>query len=216
MASANDIMSDVNLRYRNTFTLAQKLVWLNEEKRELFDVLEIESPPYAFKTVKGIELYPFPAGFDVTKIRTVTYQTNNGSTYREVPALSNDDNQFTAQWDTWYSIVAGNMLLNVPGGPEEGRNVYIYTSSDSENVTEATASNPLDLPIKYQEILKFGVLERIAEARKDIVMKNNYAIEKEQKISDLMWSRKAQEPEWSTAQDVMPIRPSQVSNGWWW
>lgn len=217
MASANTLMADVNLRYRNTFTLAQKLVWLNEEKRELFDVLEIESSPYAFKTVAGIDLYPFPAGFDPTKIRTVTYQVNDGEQYREVPVLVNDDNSYTSQRDTWYSIMAGNMLLNIPGGPVEGRNVYIFLSSDSTDVTEATAAAELDLPVKYQEILKFGVLERIAEARKDIVMKNNYTVEKEQKISELMWSRKMQEPEWTTVQDAMPQRAGEIRGwrGWW-
>lgn len=216
MASANDVMTDVNLRYRNTFSLAQKLVWMNEEKRELFDVLDIESSPYAFKTIKGIELYPLPDQFDATKIRTVTYQENDGNSYREVPALSNDDNQFAETYDTWYSIIAGNMLLQVPGGPDDNRNVYVYVTSESTDVTEATAAQPLDLPTKYQEILKLGVLERVASARKDVVMKNNYAMDKEQKILDLMWSRKAQEPEWSTAQDAMPLRPSSVPNRWWW
>lgn len=217
MASANTLLTDINLRYRNTFTLAQKLVWLNEEKRELFDVLEIESLPYAFQTVAGIDLYPLPSGFDPTKIRTVTYQINDDNTYREVPVLVNDDNSYTSQQDTWYAIMAGNMLLNIPGGTVEGRNVYIFLSSDSTDVMEATAGNELDLPVKYQEILKLGVLERIAAARKDIVMKNNYAAEKEQKISELMWSRKMQEPEWTTVQDAMPQRPGEINDwrGWW-
>lgn len=213
MASANTLLSDVNLRYRNTFTLAQKLVWLNEEKSELFDVLEIESSPYAFKTVAGIDLYPLPAGFDPTKIRAVTYQVNDGDQYREVPVLANYNNSYSSQRDTWYSIMAGNMLLNIPGGTVEGRNVYIFLSSDSTDVTEATTAAEIDLPVKYQEILKLGVLERIAEARKDIVMKNNYAMEKEQKISELMWSRKMQEPEWTTVQDVMPQRAGEI-RGW--
>jgi hypothetical protein len=35
-------LTDVDLRYRNSFTTAQKLVWMTEEQSELFEVLEIE------------------------------------------------------------------------------------------------------------------------------------------------------------------------------
>ena len=51
MATSTAIITDIDLRYRNTFTQPQKLIWFNEEQQELFDVLEIDSPPYTFATV---------------------------------------------------------------------------------------------------------------------------------------------------------------------
>mgnify|MGYP007112202910 CR=1 FL=1 len=210
-----NILADINLRYRNTFTNAQKLVWLNEEQRELFDILEIDSPPYAFKTVADQKLYPFPDDFDVTKIKVVTYQMNDSNDFQEVPVLRNDDNQFIDISDLWYLIVSDTFLLNVPGGVPADRTVYIYCDADPTEVTEATMDLEPDLPTKYHEILKLGVLERIASARKDVVMKNNYAVDKQEKVDNIIWESKLQEPEWTTPIDVMPWRASNYGRRCW-
>lgn len=214
MASSQAILDDVNLRYRNSFTTEQKLIWLNEEQRELFDILELDSPPYTFQTVAGENFYPFPDQFDVTKIKTVTYQVSDTAqqNYLEVPFLRNDDRQGVLS-GPWYSIVSDAMYLDVGGDVPDGRNVYIYTDSDPIEVTTANISSAPDLPTKYQELLKLGVLKRIAQARKDIVMQNNYAAEYEQKISDVLWERKLKEPEWTSPIDV-GYKPSWQPSYW--
>lgn len=218
MANVNDIMSDINLRYRNTFTNAQKLVWLNEELRELFDVLEIDSPPYAFQTVKGNNLYPFPDGFDETKIKVVSMQINTTSPqpqYREVPFKRNDDDIF-APGGPWYTIVSNVMFLDYPGGVPDGMTVYVYCDAEPTEVTEATMNLECELPKKYQEILKLGVLKRIAGARKDIIMRNNYDLEYQEKITDVLWERKLEEPEFTqpSAPPFWNSRGYGIVNGW--
>ncbi|WP_421136156.1 hypothetical protein, partial [Staphylococcus warneri] len=197
MPSTQDIMNDINLRYRNTFTTAQKLVWLNEEQRELFDVLEIDSQPYAFVTVKGNNYYPFPEEFDFTKIKVVSMQINTSSpnpAFKELPFRRNDDDVF-APSGPWYTIVSNAMFLEYPGGVPDGMTVYIYCDADPANITESTIDYPPELPVKYHEILKLGVLKRIAGARKDIVMRNNYDMEYQEKITDVLWDKKLEEPE---------------------
>lgn len=205
MAYSQAILNDIDLRYRNTFTQSQKLVWFNEEQRELFDVLEIDSPPYAFPTVLGENFYPFPAEFDVTKIKVVTYQVGDTieSTYIEVPFKRNDDNQ-TVSGGVWYTITSDAMYLHVAGGVPDNRNVYIYTDADPTEVTVANVSENPSLPVRYQELLKLGVLKRIAGARKDVQMQNNYDMEYQEKISDVLWQRKQKEPEWTQPIDAMP------------
>lgn len=202
MASSLDILSDIDIRYRNTFTQKQKLVWFNEEQRELFDVLELDSPPYTFPTVQGENFYPFPADFDVTKIKVVTYQINDTGNYIEIPFKRNDDNQ-SGGVGVWYSIVSDMMYLHAPNDPGD-RNVYIYTDADPTQVTAADVSSNPDLPTKFQEILKLGVLKRIAGARKDILMRNNYDMEYQQKIDDVLWQRRLAEPEWTQPIDANP------------
>ncbi|KKO51154.1 phage adaptor protein [Paenibacillus sp. DMB20] len=214
MSTAANLMADINLRYRNTFTTTQKLVWFNEEQQELFGILQIDSPPYAFKTVASQNLYPFPLEFDVTKIKVVTYQTNDNNVFTEVPALRNDDNQYASSSSLWYIVISNAMFLNIPGGAVDNRTVYIYCDSDPTEVTEATINLPPDLPTKYHEILKFGVLERIAAARKDVIMKNNFAADKQDKIENVLWEQKLQEPEWTKPIDVMP-RAGNHGYRWW-
>jgi len=206
MATAQQILDDVNLRYRNTFTTAQILVWFNEEQRELFDILELDSAPYNFTTVADENFYPFPDQFDVTKIKVVTYQTDDSTdpNYVEVPFFRNDDNQKSTYSSPWYTIVSDAFYLYVPDQVPADRTVYIYTDSDPTEVTTSNVSDAPDLPTKYQEILKLGVLKRIAGARKDIQMYNNYDMEREQKISDVLWSKKLAEPEFPSAIDMMP------------
>jgi hypothetical protein len=41
-------------------------------------------------------------------------------------------------------------------------------------------------------------------ARKDVVMYNNYTAEYEKKITDVLWQKKLDEPNWKQPQDVMP------------
>lgn len=205
MPSTQQLLDDINLRYRNTFTTTQVLVWLNEEQRELFDILELDSPPYNFQTVAGANYYPFPNEFDATKIKVVSYQIDDTESpnYIEVPFKRNDDNQYGDAY-IWYTIVADAMYLYVADEVPADRNVYIYTDSDPVQVTTENVSSSPSLPTKYQEILKLGVLKRIAGARKDIIMYNNYDQEHEQKIADVLWARRLAEPEWTQVQDANP------------
>lgn len=211
MTTYQAILTDVDLRYRNTYTTLQKLVWLNEEQRELFDVLEIDSPPYAFTTVLGINVYPFPSEFDVTKIKVVSYQIDVATTpnFVEVEFKRNDDHQVSDS-SVWYTIVSDSMFLYVPSSVPADRTVYIYCDSDPTEVTTANISSSPDLPRKYQEILKLGVLKRIAGARKDIQMRNNYDAEYQQKLDDILWQKKLAEPEWVSPSDVLP----KAGSGW--
>lgn len=205
MPTSQEILTDVDLRYRNSFTTAQKLVWFNEEQRELFDILEIDSPPYTFQTMAGENFYPLPRGFDAAKIKVVTYQMDDSAdpTYIELEHKRNDNKQYTS-YGPWYTIVSDAMYLYVPSSVPDARNVYIYRDADPADVLEGNLGVLPDLPTKYQEILKLGILKRIAGARKDITMRNNYDMEYQQKIDDILLLKKMKEPEWVTPVDVMP------------
>lgn len=217
MPSSQQLLDDINLIYRNTFQTAQILVWFNEEQRELFDILELDSPPYTFVTVSGENFYPFPDQFDVTKIRSVTYQVDStvDPQYVEIPFAANDPYTQSPYAYPWYTIVSGAMYLYFPTDTDNvgGRNVYIYCEADPTEVTTANLSVSPDLPTKYQGILKLGVLKRIAMARKDVVFHNNYSADYEQKITDVLWEKKLARPTWTQPQDVMPTTQSNQPYG---
>lgn len=203
MASIQGLLDDINLRYRNTFTAAQKLVWMNEEQRELFEILEIDSVPFSFSTVSGMYLYPIPEGVEIDKIKVMTYQVNN-SDFIDIPFRKNDDRQFVFQDDYWYTILENNFYLNIPTVPVDDRLVYIYLDKEPEDITVSNLSVEPSVPVRYQEILKLGVLKRIAAARKDVTMKNSYEADYEQKIADLEWKMKMYEPEFRQPIDLQP------------
>lgn len=214
MATSQAILNDVDLRYRNTFTTEQKLEWFNEEQRELFDILELDSDPYAFTTVAGENYYPIPDGLDIEKIKVVTYQNQDTPepNFDEIHFYRNDDYKNAPYGGTWFTAVSDAFYLYVGGGVPDGRIVYIYCDSDPTEVTTSNLNLPPDLPTRYHEILKLGILKRIAMARKDVVFQNNYDADRELKIMEIMWQKRLKEPEWVTPADVMP----RVSNNFPW
>ncbi|MBB6694377.1 hypothetical protein H7B90_23555 [Cohnella xylanilytica] len=216
MASSQSILDDVDLRYRNTFTEQQKLIWFNEEQQELFDVLELDSPPYAFVTVAGENFYPFPDQFDFSKIKTVTMQidsTLSNPPYVEIP-FNRNDFDVDSSWNYWYTIVADAFYLYYAGGVPDAKTIYIYCEADPGQVTTDNINVSPDIPTKYQEILKLGILKRIAMARKDVLMYDNYNADYEQKIQEVLWQRKLKEPEWMQPTDVMPRTGGRQFYGW--
>lgn len=206
MSTIQQLIDDVKLRYRHTFTTDQVLVWMNEEQRELFEILEIDAAPYSFTLVANTYFYPMPEDVEIEKIKTVNIQVNDQTPpdFAQLPFIRNDDNQDASVAQYWYTIIENNFYINVPGGPVAGRKVYVYHDKSPTEISSANLSIEPSTPVKFQEILKLGVLERIAAARKDIVMKNNFAAEKEEKIAHELWSMKANEPEFISAIDVLP------------
>lgn len=202
MATVTDMFVDIDLRYRNTFSIAQKMVWMTEEQNDLFEIFEIDLAPISFPLQTDIQFYPIPAEVDVDRIKTVTIQVNDDEDnpeFAELPFKRNDDRQFVGYSGLYYSLVGDSIFI--PRGAVDDRQVYIYL--DMPPVALSADQEP-SVPSRYQEVLKLGTLERIAAARKDILMKNNYAADKEQKIIDLEWKMKMQTPEFDQPIDMMP------------
>ncbi len=208
MPTIQQMLNDVDLLYRNTFTTAQKIVWFNEEQRELFEIFEIDSSPYSFDLVADQYLYPIPSGVEIEKIKVMTIQINDATTpdFQEIPFKPNDNRELADESDTWYTIVEDNFYINVPN-IIAGRSVYIYLD---ESTTDAVSTNlgvEPATPTKYQKLLKLRLLKRIAQARKDVIMANNYNAEVETMEADFLWQMKMNEPEFRQPIDTMP-RPS--------
>lgn len=215
MTTYNDILKDVKVRYRHTFTDDRIMVWLNESIREIYEVMELDSIPYLIQTIWHEHFYNLPDNMDVTKIKTVTCQLNDQSeVYTEIPFMRVDDMQFADVNTHWYSIVGGMFYVNIPSEILDNTPILIFCDSFIDTITVDNLNDPVALPTKYQEILKLGILERIAAARKDIVMKNNYSVEKEEKITEYAWQTKLAEPEWTRPIDVMP-RAGNHGYRWW-
>lgn len=213
MATVQTLLDDINLRYRNTFSTDQKLVWMNEEQRELFEIIELDSVPFSFSTVKGQYLYPIPLGVEKDRIKVMTIQNNTVKPntkvtpdYVEMPFRENDNNQFVSEFRLWYTIVENNFYINYPGGPQDNRTVYIYLDQQPEAMSSANLNVEPAVPVRHQELLKLGTLKRIAAARKDVDMYNNYNADYIDKITRLKKKMALQQPEYHKTIDMMPSR----------
>jgi hypothetical protein len=212
MPTRQQILDDVNSRYRNTFTPAQKLVWINDYEKTLFEIFEIDAPPYNFTTVADEEYYPIPSEIDIEKIKVISIETSDGE-FQELPFKRNDDKQYVSESEYWYTIISDLFYINVPGGAVNDRNIYIYHDKKPTEWTTSNLSSEPDTPKRFQEILKLHLLEMIAGARKDVTMKNNYLADKEKMIDDFVWQMKMSEPEFIPAAD---INPKVRHGGRWW
>lgn len=205
MATIQLLLDDINLRYRNTFTTAQKIVWMNEEQRELFETLELDSVPFSFLTVAGQYLYPIPNGVEKDRIKVITYQINT-TDYAEVPFKENDNNQFVSGNELFYTILENNFYFNIPTVPIDDRTIYIYLDSQPEDISSTVLNVEPSVPKRYQELLKLGTLKRIASARKDVAMYNNYDSDYQNKVLDMEMKMALQVPEYHSPIDMMPRR----------
>lgn len=206
MATYKDILDDVKIRYRHTFSDNDIFVWLNESMGDIYEVIELDSIPYLIQTIYHEHFYNLPDNMDVTKIKTVTCQITDSDAYTEIPFVRVDDMQFADATTHWYSIVGGMFYINIPNEILDNIPILIFCDSFIDTITEGNIDDKVNLPVKYHEILKLGILERIASARKDTVMKNNYFNEKEGKLTEYAWQTKLAEPEWTRPIDVMPRR----------
>lgn len=168
------LLDDINLRYRNTFTDAQKVAWMNQVQRQIFSQVPHEATPYTFPTVDSQAWYPLPADCRPNKIRKVEIETATANDFDELPFRAIDDR--VNRTDSFYSLVQQTMYLNpVPDGATAGRDIFIYYYKSPTELSSTALTVTPDLETEYQELLILGTLERIAGARKDVVMKNNYA-----------------------------------------
>lgn len=211
----SDLIKDIRVRYRNTFDDAQLLVWLNESMNEIYQTIELDSIPYLVQTIYHEHFYNLPPNMDVTKIKTVTGRINNSDAYIEIPFVRVDDMQFSSPETHWYSIVGQMFYINVPGEILDNTPFLIFCDAFVDDVTTDQIEDIVQLPAKYHEILKLGVLERIAAARKDVTMKGNYSADKQEKIDDFAWQTKLAEPEWTKPIDAMPYRPGSYGRRCW-
>lgn len=214
MASIQNLLNDIDLRYKNTFTTDQKLVWMNEEQRELFETLEVDSVPFSFSLVADQYLYPIPNGVEKDRIKVMTIQVNDQTpaSFEEIPFIENNNNREAFEDQYWYTIVENNFYINTPSTPVDGRLIYIYLDAQPEDLSSTALNIEPSVPIRYQELLKLGTLKRIAAARKDTQMYNNYDAEYQQKIADLEWKMKMQEPEFITPTSTLPRRTNYGNN----
>jgi hypothetical protein len=217
MPTIQEILNEIDLTYRNTYTVAQKVGWMDTQQRQIFQKVPKESPPYIFTTIADSAFYALPDDCDRFGIKQVTIETKAGSErYDTLTYVSLESNQEVGTGSRLYSVLQNNLFLNpMPTAEDEGKKVYILYNHRPAALTIADLSATPELEEDFHELLLLGVLERIARARGEIEDKNNFATDFNILFADYEKMYKLRQPEYYKVNDNLPMRRGSRNNSRW-
>jgi len=213
MPTVQQLINTVDTTYRNTYSVAQKVEWMDTVQKQIFQLVRHEAPPYVFQTVEGFAFYALPFDCDPMGIKQVTIETSPGSgVYRDlrfVPVESNERLDAAAEF---YSIAANqDLYINpIPNAETSGRNVYLIYNKRPASLSVANLDAIPDLEEDFHELLVIGTLERIARARGEIDDKNMFAGDFNMLLREYKNMYKQVKPEYTQMIDNLPRRRGQV------
>ncbi|MCL6479073.1 MAG: hypothetical protein K6T65_11775 [Peptococcaceae bacterium] len=204
MPTIQQLLDDIDLRYPNSLTIAQKLYWMNRIQKEIFQEAKHEAPPYYFTTVSGQSFYPLPSDCDPDDIIKFTIETKSGSNdYNPLTFREFDSDEYVASTDEFCTVFNGNIYLNPqPTVSTAGRKVYVYYNKHPAELSESNLSASPDLQEAYRDLLVFGVVRNIAQAMKNVEIANNYASEYNVLMRKLLVEKYNKMPKYPATKDV--------------
>ncbi|KAG3046006.1 hypothetical protein PC121_g20948 [Phytophthora cactorum] len=184
--------------HEDLITGAQKLVWMNDEQNDIFQSFKIESDPVPVPLVTGSKLYLRPPEIKyIEQVRAATMQLNssgNDPAFVDLPFRRNM-NDVGANFAPWYTFLGSDkMYINLPNTDMTDCIAYFFIDAYASPIEDG--NTVLSVPDKYMEIMKYGVLRRIAEARKDTSMVNNFTSSRNEIMDEMLWTEVTNEPQW--------------------
>lgn len=212
MPSVSDLLNTIDTTYRNSYSQAQKIQWMNETQRQIFQSVKHEAPPHTFTTIANISQYDLPADCDPKNIKSVVIQRGmypqydyDNPSFDELQFVSIDSNRYIDRTGHWYSVVENSKIfLNpLPETQNEGLVVYVYYN---KKPAALTINSVPDLEESFHELLILGCLERIARARGEYDDKNVFANDFQALLREYQKQYREPYPEYSTPKDMLPNR----------
>lgn len=165
MLTITEIIEEADIRVPNSFSLPEKIDWINQVNQEFFDVVKI--PDIKTFTPNGT-LTAFTLENDV-KAKNITKVRTNNTIYKSMlyENVNPGHNYFVYNDST-------NSLQLTPA-PKAGTGFVVYNKIGTTNYTTGNVSETPDAPSEYHWIYILGLAERIAKAMNDVTLANNYA-----------------------------------------
>lgn len=216
MPTLTELLNTIDTTYRNSYSTAQKVEWINTILRQIFQMVRHEAEPHTFMTVSNYSLYDLPADCDPFGIKQVVIETSYGSNkFDELTFVSIESGRRFNSTDRVYSVVENSKLfLNpLPTDADEGKVVYVYYNKKPNELTSSDLTVTPDLEESFHELLVLGCLERIARARGEYDDKNVFANDFQSLLRDYKKQYKQPYPEYSPPKDMLPRRRGHVFLG---
>ena len=202
-----ELLADIDLLYPNTYTAAQKILWMDKAQKEIFQEAMHEGTPYTFNLALADQWYAPPADCDVDNIIKVTIETSLDSGEYDnlayVPFINAD---LTSSESEWYTTFEDQIFINPsPAAADVGRNVYLYYYKRPETLASGAEQTP-DLHGDFHDLLVFAVIIKMAKVRGDISLAMNYIADYNLLLKKYLTKKKDKMPTYPVTQDVMKKR----------
>lgn len=194
METYQDILTDIDERYTNTFTQPQKIRWLNQVQREMFRETALEGILH-FKTVAGLAVYNEIQNIDFDLIESVTVN-DIVYTFKRKGQKLDDYNYIKVNDDT----------IGLYPTPDSIMDVYVYYKRRPATITTENLTSTPVLKEDYIEILKYGVIIIMAKARGDVALANNYVMDYELALKEIKKAEENALPAYPTVKRIVKRR----------
>ncbi|MFT9498245.1 hypothetical protein [Anaerosolibacter sp.] len=191
-----ELLDDIDGRFSNPFTQAQKINWINITQREIFREMALKEI-LQFNTIADQALYDLKTlsgnNLEFEMIESVTLDNK-----KYAPKFINDE----AVYYSYYKVL-DNYIGFYPVPKKSDLIVNIYYEKRPETLSSSNLTKTPDLREDYLEILKYGVFVIMAKALKDVALANNYVGEYNDMMKKIKQEKYEKMSKYPQTQDVM-------------
>ena len=203
--TVRQIIADIDRRYPNTYTEADKISWINDTMRQIYNDIAVKDF-YSFYTRKGQRVYTLPEDCDMRGIKSVEISEkakkdesdNLGRLYELHFALRDKDMFAHSYYD------AMNGLIGIyPEPKESGHKVNIYYDKRPKMIT--SLDDYIQLDDQYVDLVKYNVIAIIAMSghNPDIEVANEYILLYNNLVAEANQAKFEQQPQYPVVKDAM-------------
>lgn len=198
-----EILQDTDGRVANVLARSEKVRWLNQIQRRVFRNVNIPMTLY-LETIAGQTVYPLDPDFPTDRIYRVTVD-NVEYPYRRLDQ---------PQGRRFYYLLLNHLAIE-PMPMEDGLGIWVFynkrplelldglTTAEIEALTDEELQEVIpELPVDYHELYVLGLCEKIAKAKEDVPLANNYVGDFNKLLAEMILQLMNQQPEYPATRDV--------------
>ena len=175
--TANQLITDIDVRYPNTYSSSDKIRWINDTMKEIYKDLAIQDF-YCFNTIKGQNLYTLPENCSIDNIKNIEISTKaktvTNSDWGDFKALRSATRNEKMHEPSYYDATEG--LLGLYPVPTGTYRINVFYNKKPKMVT--SVDDYIELDDRYVDFVKYKVLSIIAMSghNPDIEIANEYIL----------------------------------------
>ena len=203
--TVRQIIEDINRRYPNTYSDKDKIAWINDTMRQIYNDIAVKEF-YSFYTKKGQRVYTLPEDCSMRDIKSVEISEkakkdseDNLGRFFELHFALRDKDMFA---HSFYDAMNG-MIGLYPEPKESGHKVNIYYAKRPKMIT--SLDDYIQLDDQYTDLVKYNVISIIAMSghNPDTEVANEYILLYNNLVAAANQAKFEQQPQYPVVKDAM-------------